>query len=139
VGGGVGLSVHGKYRVATENTGNNIHINTIPEIIRVFAMPETGIGFFPDVGGTYFLSRLDLKHGCLGKYLGLTGTILKGIDTVYLNSFKHYNFNILFFKLKRCRCSNSLCSIQSFRRLGNRFTSTRRKRTSFCGSCWERD
>jgi hypothetical protein len=45
-----------------------------------FAMPETGIGFFPDVGGTYFLSRLDLKHKSLGKYLGLTGAVLKGMD-----------------------------------------------------------
>lgn len=60
MGGGVGLSVHGKYRVATENT--------------VFAMPETGIGFFCDVGGTYILSRL----GALGMYLALTGARLKG-------------------------------------------------------------
>jgi len=44
VGGGVGLSMHNKYKVATENT--------------VFAMPETAIGFFCDVGGSHFLSRL---------------------------------------------------------------------------------
>lgn len=62
VGGGAGVSVHGKFRVATENT--------------IFAMPETAIGFIPDVGGTFFLSRL----GALGIYLGLTGARLKGID-----------------------------------------------------------
>lgn len=61
VGGGVGLSVHGRFRVATETT--------------LFAMPETGIGFFPDVGGSYFLPRL---QGYLGMYLGLTGHKLKG-------------------------------------------------------------
>jgi len=61
MGGGVGLSVHGKYRVATEKT--------------LFAMPETAIGLFPDVGGSYFLSRL---KGKLGVYLGLTGHRLKG-------------------------------------------------------------
>jgi len=61
MGGGVGLSIHGKYRIATEKT--------------LFAMPETAIGLFPDVGATYFLSRL---KGRLGIYLGLTGHRLKG-------------------------------------------------------------
>lgn len=56
MGGGVGLSVHGSFRVATEKT--------------LFAMPETGIGLFPDVGGSYFLPRLG---GNLGMYLALTG------------------------------------------------------------------
>jgi len=62
VGGGAGVSIHGTFRVATENT--------------IFAMPETAIGFFPDVGGSFFLSRL----GALGTYLGLTGRRLLGID-----------------------------------------------------------
>jgi len=63
MGGGVGLSVHRLFRVATEKT--------------LFAMPETGIGLFPDVGGGYFLPRLG---GKLGLYLALTGHRLKGSD-----------------------------------------------------------
>jgi enoyl-CoA hydratase len=63
MGGGVGISVHGGYRVVTENT--------------MFAMPETGIGFFPDVGGTWFLPRCP---GEIGMYLGLTGARLNGAD-----------------------------------------------------------
>ena len=65
MGGGVGVSVHGRIRIATDKT--------------VFAMPETGIGFFPDVGGTYFLPRL--KDG-LGAYMALTGGRLDGGDCV---------------------------------------------------------
>lgn len=73
MGGGVGLSVHGKYRVATENT--------------MFAMPETGIGFFCDVGGSYFLPRLP---GGLGLYLGLTGNRLKGGAVFHSGVATHY-------------------------------------------------
>ncbi len=73
MGGGVGLSVHGKYRVATANT--------------LFAMPETGIGFFCDVGGSYFLPRLP-KH--LGYYLALTGARLKGVDVLHAGVATHY-------------------------------------------------
>ncbi|MBI1361709.1 MAG: enoyl-CoA hydratase/isomerase family protein [Alphaproteobacteria bacterium] len=61
MGGGVGVSVHGSHRVATERT--------------VFAMPETGIGLFPDVGGGWFLPRLGPP---LGMWLALTGQRLKG-------------------------------------------------------------
>lgn len=67
MGGGVGVSAHGGYRVATDRT--------------MFAMPETGIGLFPDVGGGYFLPRLP---GHAGMYLGLTGKRLKGADCVAL-------------------------------------------------------
>ncbi|XP_065833633.1 3-hydroxyisobutyryl-CoA hydrolase, mitochondrial-like [Oscarella lobularis] len=73
MGGGVGLSVHGPYRVATERT--------------VFAMPETGIGLFPDVGGGYFLPRLS---GKLGIYLALTGVRLKGRDVQLAGVATHY-------------------------------------------------
>src|SRR3990167_4488820 len=67
MGGGVGISMHGSHRIATERL--------------VFAMPETGIGFFPDVGGTYFLPRLP---GKIGFYLGLIGTQLTSDDCVAL-------------------------------------------------------
>lgn len=72
MGGGVGLSVHGSHRVATERT--------------LFAMPETGIGFFPDVGATHFLPRM---RGGLGMYLGLTGARLKGADSLYAGVATH--------------------------------------------------
>jgi enoyl-CoA hydratase len=63
MGGGVGISVHGSHRIATENT--------------LFAMPETGIGLFPDVGGSWFLPRLE---GELGTWLALTGARLNCAD-----------------------------------------------------------
>ncbi|KAF8623491.1 hypothetical protein AX15_006274 [Amanita polypyramis BW_CC] len=61
MGGGVGLAAYAPFRIATEKTQ--------------FAMPETKIGYCPDVGGTHFLSRLD---GELGTYLGLTSDVLRG-------------------------------------------------------------
>jgi len=73
MGGGVGLSVHGSHRVATERT--------------LFAMPETGIGLFPDVGGGWFLPRLS---GELGTWLALTGARLKGVDVAAARVATHY-------------------------------------------------
>ncbi|CAG8435187.1 4601_t:CDS:2 [Funneliformis mosseae] len=73
MGGGVGLSVHAPFRVATEET--------------VFAMPETNIGFFPDVGGSFFLPRMD---GEVGTYLALTGARLRGIDVFLSGIATHY-------------------------------------------------
>lgn len=73
MGGGVGLSVHGTHRVATERT--------------VFAMPETGIGLFPDVGGGWFLPRL---RGRLGTWLALTGARLKGLDVASARVATHF-------------------------------------------------
>ncbi|NP_001383558.1 3-hydroxyisobutyryl-CoA hydrolase, mitochondrial isoform 2 [Gallus gallus] len=73
MGGGVGLSVHGHFRVATEKT--------------VFAMPETAIGLFPDVGGGYFLPRLS---GKIGHLLALTGFRLKGRDVLKAGIATHF-------------------------------------------------
>lgn len=73
MGAGVGLSVHGRYRVATERT--------------LFAMPETAIGLFPDVGGGHFLPRLP---GKLGMYLALTGFRLKGRDVQRIGIATHF-------------------------------------------------
>jgi enoyl-CoA hydratase len=66
MGGGVGLSAHGRHRVVTERTK--------------LAMPEVGLGFFPDVGGTWLLSR---SPGEIGTYFGLTGQIMNGPDAIY--------------------------------------------------------
>ncbi|KAF2681405.1 3-hydroxyisobutyryl-CoA hydrolase mitochondrial precursor [Lentithecium fluviatile CBS 122367] len=73
MGGGVGLSIHAPFRIATENT--------------LFAMPETTIGFFPDVGASFFLPRME---GSMGTYLALTSEQLKGVDTFYHGVATHY-------------------------------------------------
>ena len=72
MGGGVGLSMHGSHRIATDRL--------------LFAMPETGIGFFPDVGGTYFLPRLPHE---MGTYLGLTGSRITVDDAKMLGLVTH--------------------------------------------------
>ena len=66
MGGGVGLSAHSRHRVVTEKTK--------------LAMPEVGLGFFPDVGGTWLLSR---SPGELGSYFGLTGQTMNGPDAIH--------------------------------------------------------
>jgi enoyl-CoA hydratase len=73
MGGGAGVSVNGAYRVATEKT--------------MFAMPETGIGLFPDVGATRFLN---LCPGHIGRYLGLTGARLGAADALYCGLATHF-------------------------------------------------
>ncbi|MEM9108114.1 MAG: enoyl-CoA hydratase/isomerase family protein, partial [Pseudomonadota bacterium] len=73
MGGGVGVAVHGKYRVMSENA--------------VFAMPEVGIGFFPDVGGSHFLPRLP-NH--VGRYLALTGARMRAADALACGLATHY-------------------------------------------------
>lgn len=74
MGGGVGVSIHGKFRVATESA--------------LFAMPETGIGLFPDVGGSWFLPRMADRS--IGLYLALTGRRLKGADLLHTGLATHY-------------------------------------------------
>ena len=77
MGGGVGLSVHGRYRVAGDTT--------------LFAMPETGIGYFPDVGGTFFLPRLGEGDSlAIGNWLGLTGARLGPAQCVALGIATHF-------------------------------------------------
>ncbi|XP_019449367.1 PREDICTED: 3-hydroxyisobutyryl-CoA hydrolase 1 isoform X1 [Lupinus angustifolius] len=73
MGGGAGASVHGRFRVATENS--------------VFAMPETALGLFPDVGASYFLSRLP---GFFGEYVGLTGARLDGAEMLACGLATHF-------------------------------------------------
>lgn len=66
MGGGVGISAHGSHRIVTENT--------------MVAMPETSIGFLPDVGGTWLLSR---APGETGLYLGMTGARMNAADAIF--------------------------------------------------------
>ncbi len=84
MGGGVGVSVHGDFRVAGDRT--------------LFAMPETGIGLFPDVGGGHFLPRL---HDGLGLYYGLTGARAKAADCMAAGVATHYVPSTEMFHLER--------------------------------------
>uniref|UniRef100_K3ZN63 3-hydroxyisobutyryl-CoA hydrolase n=1 Tax=Setaria italica TaxID=4555 RepID=K3ZN63_SETIT len=73
MGGGTGVSLHGRFRVATEKT--------------IFAMPETTLGLFPDVGGSYFLSRLP---GFYGEYVALAGARLDGAEVLACGLATHF-------------------------------------------------
>ncbi|PWZ38162.1 putative 3-hydroxyisobutyryl-CoA hydrolase 3 [Zea mays] len=73
MGGGAGVSLHGRFRVVTENT--------------VFAMPETALGHFPDVGASYFLSRLP---GFYGEYVALAGARLDGAEMLASGLATHF-------------------------------------------------
>ncbi|XP_015163787.1 3-hydroxyisobutyryl-CoA hydrolase 1-like isoform X2 [Solanum tuberosum] len=73
MGGGAGASIHGRFRVATEKS--------------VFAMPEADLGHFPDVGASYFLSRLP---GFFGEYAGLTGSRLDGAEMLACGLATHF-------------------------------------------------
>ena len=73
MGGGIGVSVHGAVRVVTEHA--------------MFAMPETGIGLFPDIGASYLLPRL---RGQVGMYMALTGARMTGADAAYVGLATHF-------------------------------------------------
>lgn len=76
MGGGVGLTWHSPIRIATDHS--------------MFAMPETAIGFFTDVGGSYFLPRIKNGDFSLGLYLGLTGMRIKSRDLVKYGLATHF-------------------------------------------------
>ncbi|MEZ6028190.1 MAG: enoyl-CoA hydratase/isomerase family protein [Hyphomonadaceae bacterium] len=96
MGGGVGISVHGSHRVATERT--------------LFAMPETGIGLFPDVGGGWFLPRLGPP---LGMWLALTGERLKGGDVCAAGVATHYAESEVVEALKSQVCDGGLDMLEA--------------------------
>jgi enoyl-CoA hydratase len=73
MGGGVGVSAHGSVRIVTERSR--------------IGMPEVGIGFVPDVGGTYLLSR---APGLLGTHIALTTAQLSGTDAIHCGLADHY-------------------------------------------------
>ncbi len=73
MGGGLGVSIHGTYRVTTEHA--------------LYAMPETAIGLFPDIGASFFLPRLP---GAVGMWMGLTGARIQGADAVHAGIATHF-------------------------------------------------
>src|SRR4051794_26239952 len=89
MGGGVGVSVHGSHRVAGDKF--------------LFAMPEVGIGFFPDVGGTWFLPRMP---GELGAWCAITGDRLKTADGVAAGIATHHVRSDRFADLTDALCGN---------------------------------
>jgi len=76
MGGGVGIAAHCSFRVVTEST--------------LWAMPETAIGLFPDVGASFFLPRVKHAGNAVGKFLGLTGHRCKAQDLIFLGLATHY-------------------------------------------------
>ncbi|KAF7113392.1 hypothetical protein RHSIM_RhsimUnG0130800 [Rhododendron simsii] len=106
MGGGAGASIHGRFRVATENS--------------VFAMPETALGLFPDVGATYFLPRLPGFFGMTvisslpftstnisvaGEYVGLTGTRLDGAEMLACGLATHFVPEVRLSLLEEALCN----------------------------------
>ncbi|KCZ99659.1 enoyl-CoA hydratase/isomerase [Hyphomonas polymorpha PS728] len=95
MGGGVGISVNGQIRIATANT--------------IFAMPESGIGLFPDVGGGWFLPRLE---GAIGMWLALTGARLKGKDVLAAGIATHFVEDAS--GIAEALCAKGLAALEGF-------------------------
>ena len=98
MGGGFGVSIGAKMRIATDKT--------------VFAMPETGIGLFPDVGGSYYLPRLPKG---LGMYLALTGNRINGAATTLAGLTTHYvpdsKYSAVQDELGSCRSADNVMEL----------------------------
>jgi enoyl-CoA hydratase/carnithine racemase len=97
LGGGIGASVHGSHRIATEKAG--------------FAMPETAIALFPDVGATYVLPRMP---GAVGMYLALTGTRVSGGDAVHAGFATHFVPSARLSELSAAIASDGVAVIAGF-------------------------
>ncbi len=97
MGGGIGVSVHGSHRIASERA--------------MFAMPETGIALFPDVGASYFLPRM---AGHLGMYLGLTGARVQGADGVHAGFATHFVPSAQFGDLFAALCNDGIGALGEF-------------------------
>ena len=87
MGGGLGLSMHGKYRITSEHA--------------VFAMPETSIGFIPDVGGSYFLPKMPYRAGY---WMGLTGARVQNFDAHALGLSTHMSHSSTFAEIFDVLC-----------------------------------
>ncbi|KAK9120706.1 hypothetical protein Syun_018323 [Stephania yunnanensis] len=96
MGGGAGLSMHGKFRVVTENA--------------VFCMPEVSLGLFPDVGASHFLSRLP---GFFGEYLGLTGARIDGGEMSACGLATHFvpSVNLPSLERELCRVNSGNATV----------------------------
>jgi enoyl-CoA hydratase len=73
MGGGMGISIYSEHRIVTEKSR--------------LSMPEMNIGFFPDVGASYFMNQMP---GFMGRYLALTASIFNGADAIYLGAADYY-------------------------------------------------
>ncbi|XP_057980795.1 3-hydroxyisobutyryl-CoA hydrolase 1-like [Malania oleifera] len=105
MGGGAGLSLHGRFRIVTENT--------------IFAMPEASIGLFPDVGASHFLSRLP---GSFGEYLGLTGAKIGGSEMLACGLATHFVLSKDLHLLENALCEVTSSNISIISNMIDRFT-----------------